>query len=508
MADYYPLLARAVAALPNTGREARTAIYDRARAALTAQLRGLDPPASEDDLQAELGALDAAVERLETELGAEQASVPDAEARTEAPRPLRPPPAAETPMPRSFEARPAAPPMPPLKPILPVRSTAPTPPRPPAGGLHPPPPIRPRTPQSPSSTPQSAPAASASDPRRLGPLFTAKQHPPLADEATPKPDAPTVETPPEPDVDAAPARPISARSDLSRPAAPIRPETRIGVPRQVMIWVPLVALVVAGIAFAAWQLRVPQEEFAKPRAAPEARQGSAKINDRAGGGEAPTGAPGAQPPDGRQASGTSSGPPQGAPAQTQAQPQPPQTPAVAPQRAAILVQAAVNDQQNVQTHVGSTSWRLEESRRPGAGGLPALRADVDLPAVGLRLVFLIEKNNDATLRASHMLTFRFVPQEGARLPAVAEIGAPQMRNESAPAVEPLAGALAKITDQIYIVALSADPALAARNLDVLRSRGWFDVPMRLADGRIAKITLEKGPAGERLLSQALDAWQR
>ena len=178
------------------------------------------------------------------------------------------------------------------------------------------------------------------------------------------------------------------------------------------------------------------------------------------------------------------------------------------QRAALLVQAKVNDQQNVETHVGSASWRLEESRRPRNAGSPALRADIDLPSVGLRLMILIEKNNDATLRASHMLTFRFLPQEGSRLPPVAEIGSPQMRNENTPAVDPLAGATAKITDQIYIVALTADPNLATRNLELIRSRGWFDLPVRLSDGRIAKITLEKGQLGERLLTQALDAWQR
>ena len=178
------------------------------------------------------------------------------------------------------------------------------------------------------------------------------------------------------------------------------------------------------------------------------------------------------------------------------------------QRAALLVQAAVNEQQNVETHVGSASWRLEESRRPGNSGIPALRADIDLPGVGLRLIFLIEKNNDTTLRASHMLTFQFLPQEGSRLPPVAEIGSPQMRNEAAPAVEPLAGASAKITDQIYIVALTSDPVPLGRNLALIRSRGWFDVPMRLSDRRIAKITVEKGQLGERLLAQALDAWSR
>jgi hypothetical protein len=298
------------------------------------------------------------------------------------------------------------------------------------------------------------------------------------------------------------------------------------VSRQMLIWIPLLLLIGGGIGFAAWRLRVPQEDFAKPRAtlAEAARpQGSAKINERAGApgaGATTPAAPAQQQPaqPQRAAEQPARQPVQPAAPQQQAQaqqPQPaPQRPAVveqaAPvaQRSAILVQAAVNDMQNVETHIGTTVWRLEESRRPGANGSPAVRADVDIATVGIKFVLLIEKNNDATLRASHMMTLRFLPQEGAALPGVAEIGSPQMRNETSPAVEPLAGAQAKITDNIYIVALSADPTLVSRNVDTLKTRGWFDFPIRLSDGRISKITIEKGAPGDRLIEQALEQWQR
>src|SRR5262249_55424412 len=47
MADYYPLISRAVAALDKNSGENRRAIYERARNALLAQLRGVTPPLSE-----------------------------------------------------------------------------------------------------------------------------------------------------------------------------------------------------------------------------------------------------------------------------------------------------------------------------------------------------------------------------------------------------------------------------------------------------------------------------
>ncbi len=525
MADYYPLLARAVAALPNSTRDTRAAIYERARKALLGQLRSLDPPVSEEHLQNESDALDSAIARLEAELAQEPAPAPSAAAPVKAappPRPVPPPPSQgaahrpcqllRLPRPPRRRLRPAA-----FARRLRRRLRT----------------LRPRPRQSRSTRRRFQPRRrfrhSQRPRRRLRHKrrLRRRRRPRRLRLLPPRPPKPA----PEPETPAVIARPPASRGDAARPVAPSRPESGRGVSRQMLIWIPLVLLIGGGIAFAAWRLRVPQEEFAKPRAnvAEAARpQGAAKINERAGApGSAPAAtpaqppvaqapvaqAPAPQAPAAQTTQRAPSAPP--APVQQPAAAQPaPQRPAIveqaAPvaQRSAILVQAAVNDMQNVDTHVGTTVWRQEESRRPGANGSPAVRADVDIPAVGLKFVFLMEKNNDTTLRASHMLTLRFLPQEGSSLPAIAEIGSPQMRNEASASVEPLAGVQAKITDNIYIVALNADPTLVTRNLDTLRNRGWFDFPIRLADGRIAKITVEKGAPGDRLIEQALDQWQR
>ncbi len=67
MADYYPLIARAVGGLDKNTGEIRRALYERARAALVAQLRSVDPPLNESDITRERLALEEAIRKVETE---------------------------------------------------------------------------------------------------------------------------------------------------------------------------------------------------------------------------------------------------------------------------------------------------------------------------------------------------------------------------------------------------------------------------------------------------------
>lgn len=68
MADYYPLINKAVAGLdPNAPGESRRAVYERARAALSAQLRTINPPFSKAEITRERLALEEAVRRVEEE---------------------------------------------------------------------------------------------------------------------------------------------------------------------------------------------------------------------------------------------------------------------------------------------------------------------------------------------------------------------------------------------------------------------------------------------------------
>src|SRR5260370_13579732 len=121
MADYYPLIARAISGLdPSAPGESRRALYERARAALIAQLRSVQPPLSESEITRERLSLEEAVRKVESEAAQRARAAARAGARAgdsfrASTRPP-PPPAEAAPSPSgpsaSTSAPPAAPPPP------------------------------------------------------------------------------------------------------------------------------------------------------------------------------------------------------------------------------------------------------------------------------------------------------------------------------------------------------------------------------------------------------------
>src|SRR6267142_201400 len=68
MADYYPLIAKAISSLdPDAPGETRRALYERARAALISQLRSHDPELTESEITRERLSLEEAVRTVEGE---------------------------------------------------------------------------------------------------------------------------------------------------------------------------------------------------------------------------------------------------------------------------------------------------------------------------------------------------------------------------------------------------------------------------------------------------------
>ncbi len=80
-----------------------------------------------------------------------------------------------------------------------------------------------------------------------------------------------------------------------------------------------------------------------------------------------------------------------------------------------------------------------------------------------------------------------------------------MRRDDAPKGTPLQGLPVDIAPNVFLVGLAS--SAEQQNIDMIRSLNWFDLPMSLANGRVAKVTFEKGPAGDKILNDVLAEWK-
>src|SRR5262245_27784962 len=167
MADYYPLIAHAVAGLDKRTGAARRTLYERARGALVQQLRGVTPALSESDITRERLALEEAIRKVE----AEAVRKARLEGRPDAPPKVQAPDAARWQKVGRMNG-PAAAPVAPDEAETPPRKPSPTPPRPEEF-------LRSAMARRPDE--ETAPAAELPDRQR--PPFQAKARTPAPDEA-------------------------------------------------------------------------------------------------------------------------------------------------------------------------------------------------------------------------------------------------------------------------------------------------------------------------------------
>jgi hypothetical protein len=419
MADYYPLLAKAVSGLKASTPETRQAIYERARKALLGQLRSMQPPAPEGAIEREAEALDEAIARLERGLFGIPAAGQEA-------------PAQESLAPHSAAQDSAA-----------------------------------------QDSAVAEPAVREAEP--ASPFDEAEAKEPEAQEPeTQEPEANQI---------AAQGRenPAPSPRENARPAAPKPDIDGRGGWRRIAILVGALASVLGLVGFAAWKLRDRPEDLARMAPAPEAADQKivGKIGERIG--EAGPGS--------RRVAGASGG----------------WDNIPVASRAAILAQAP-DEPGGVKTYIGSVVWRRDSANRgPNQQLAGAIRADVEIPEAKFKASLVMEKNYDTALSFSHTINLRFEPAAESPIGNVNAINMPELRRDDAAKGTPLFGLPVQIAPNVFLVGLAS--ASEAQNLDLLRGPNWIDIPMSIANGRIAKVTFEKGPGGERLVSDVLAEWK-
>ncbi|HUV32107.1 MAG TPA: hypothetical protein VMW31_00930 [Devosiaceae bacterium] len=152
------------------------------------------------------------------------------------------------------------------------------------------------------------------------------------------------------------------------------------------------------------------------------------------------------------------------------------------------------------------SGTVEWSRDVDELGLPVIRARASIPARNLSLDVLIRKNSDEALPASHLMEINFNVLESFVGGGIASLPGVLLKNQELAQGRPLVGASARVFDNSFLFALSAEPIDVTANLTLLREQAWIDLPMVYSTGRRAIITLEKGVEGNEIFGSVLDAW--
>ena len=551
MTDYHPLIARAVDGLARNTGEARRALYERARSALVAQLRSVEPALSESDITKERLALEEAIRKVESEAArkalAEPRPQPRSEQRFES-RPASRQPLAET------RSRPAPDPEPRRDRINSTASDLP-----PAAHADAPPAIPPQSeesmPEAASVEAPSPPAKPSARSRILGArtssqsqggirgfrgvvkdadglgIATAK----AAQTARDSRDSyvPAARQRPQPEDFSEP--PVQARIEPRYSDEPIEPEEHnelplhslepayddmpeepMPAPRSVrpqpvhgferddedeyeprpprsfggLIKGLVILLIVLGIAGAGWEFRpqlVGLYYSLRPSKPASVPQAS----------QAPTPT--------RKFTGRV--PEEQLPGQTPAAGDGKQQgPAVA--QRAVLYEADPNDPQG-KRFAGSVVWRTE-TVSPGPGLAPELvvRADIAIPERHMNVTWSLRRNTDKALPASHTIEVMFNLPPDFPGGGIANVPGILMKDSEEVRGMPLAGLAVKVTNGFFLIGLNAADDDMQRNLQLLKERAWFDVLIVYNNNSRAILTMEKGPPGERAFAEAFKAWNQ
>jgi hypothetical protein len=536
MADYYPLVAKAIAGLERNTGEGRRALYERARSALVAQLRGMnDPSLTEAEITRERLSLEEAIRKVEAEAARRPRDVARADPPAAKPESARNPDAPPAP------GKPAGPPPAPgdrpnlsrnrstgrtvtdegLKGFRDVIAEAEalgdataqgaktarevfaaTPPSPnPAFDR-----LEPRVEPEGFRTPPRPAARQREQTRTPDPFdsFEPGPEPRMPEVSIPESRTPESRTP-------EPRAPEPRAAEQRAPAWPPElPAERVAEPRQsqqrqgpmrapsaddigelpkrsrvgLIAAILTVLLILALGAAAYWQrdsiaALVNKVRGPVTQAQQDAPPARAKITDRVG-----------QP---------SSQPAQQSPAQGSG-------PVAAVAQRVVLYEEDPADPQG-KRYVGSAIWRTEPiTPSPGAAPDIAVRADLEIPERRITMTFSLRRNTDQALPASHTIELTFNLPADFPFGGISNVPGILMKQAEATRGAPLSGLAVKVTSGFFLVGLSAVDADMQRNLQLLKERAWFDIPIVYNNGRRAILAIEKGNPGERAFEEVFKAW--
>jgi len=157
--------------------------------------------------------------------------------------------------------------------------------------------------------------------------------------------------------------------------------------------------------------------------------------------------------------------------------------------------------------VGSAAWRIEQVA-PGPGQKPdiVVRAEIEIPEQKVSVRLSLRRNDDKQLPASHAVEIVFTLPPDFPHGGISNIPGILMKQGATTRGVPLSGVAVKVTANFFLIGLSSVDVEMQRNMQLLKERSWFDIPVVYGDGKRAIIAIEKGTPGERAFTEAFAIW--
>ncbi|WP_319412973.1 hypothetical protein [uncultured Cohaesibacter sp.] len=168
---------------------------------------------------------------------------------------------------------------------------------------------------------------------------------------------------------------------------------------------------------------------------------------------------------------------------------------------AILYEEPGGESEPGSANGGEVIWAVE-----GDGDGAVVTIEASIPDKNMSFNITMKKNQDAELPASHLIEISATHGDNDADKAIVKIPGLILKPTEQSRGEGLVGAAIRIADDLHWVALTSGDREERYNLELLHLRGWIDIPIQYKTGRRAILTLEKGEAGDRVITQAIQAW--
>jgi hypothetical protein len=159
--------------------------------------------------------------------------------------------------------------------------------------------------------------------------------------------------------------------------------------------------------------------------------------------------------------------------------------------------------------VGSAVWRTE-AVSPGPGKSPelAVRADIEIPERKISMTWTLRRDTDQNRATSHTIEIMIKLPADFQSGGVLNIPGIWMKQAEETQGTALAGLAIKVTTGYFLIGLSATPAERDRNVQLLKDRPWFEMPIVYTNNRRAILAVEKGTPGDNAFRQAFAVWEK